>query len=87
MLYIYFCRLLSSRTPNYLPIIVARDGGNPPMSAECPLIIQVYEFRDTLTIPVIGNLDEFSAELFAKALGNVLGYMVVVVDVIPTGPE
>ena len=82
-----FRRILSSRTPNYWPIIIARDGGNPPLSAECTLIIEVYEFRDTLTIPMTGNIDDFNAEAFARVLGNLLGYKIVVADVISTGPK
>lgn len=82
-----FCSVLPSRTPSYLPIIIARDRGNPPLSAECSLTIQVYEFRDTLTIPMTGNVADFNAEVFAEVLSNILGYKITVADVIPTGSK
>lgn len=79
--------MLSSKTSNYLPLIIIKDGGNTSLSAQCSVVVQVYEFQDTVTIPMSGSVDDFNVEFFAELLSIILDYKVVVADVISQGPE
>ena len=61
LIIVFICSELSSRTIHYFPIIVARDGGT--LTTQCNLLIEVYQFFDTVSVTIRGNPNDFNVLL------------------------
>lgn len=59
--------------PLLQPAILVRDGGSPSNNVTCNLNIRVYDFVDTVTVVLIGGIDDFDQIVFEQLLSTILG--------------
>ena len=67
--------------PLLQPAILVRDGGSPSNNVTCNLNIRVYDFVDTVTVVLIGGIDDFDQIVFEQLLSTILGVEVHVTRV------
>jgi len=67
--------------PLLQPAILVRDGGSPSNKVTCNLNIRVYDFVDTVTVVLIGGIDDFDQIVFEQLLSTILGVEVHVTRV------
>lgn len=71
---LYICSELdtSADIPVLQPLVDVSDRGNQPNSDTCEVLIQLYNFEDTVTTKILISVGVFDANTFEQVIGGII---------------